>query len=417
MTATVIFLSGRTMGDSLGEIGRSQKNVYANLGYEFVEISFAQPDWSDALNRTLAKGEIECALSFMGMGNDLSGQTPKGQSLNLWDGMGIPFISLYGDTPAYFFDRHVMPSRRCAALYAFSEHCAFRKQLPQVNGLLGVLPPAPLDTLSRNKVDFVAKAQGKIYFLKNGNDPDKLLEMWRQAFSPTMFLMLMEVAADLAGELASERGCNIDARVTEYFRDKDLDIESLLNLRLLFVAQLDDYLRRLKSTFVARTLLDFPIEVHGYNWEHVDFSKKRARLVHGGTYANSRSLIVGALATIDMSPNTSSAPHERVSRAMGMYTLCVTNEQAFYRDRLPGFDDCLYRFERDSLHARIAEVLARPKRFVELGRDMADSYRTKFDPEGPARRILEAASCVRTSQGGRPQQLQDFFAWPPTKLL
>ena len=413
--STVIFLSGSTMGDSLGEIGRSQKSVYANLGYEFVEIALAQPDWSDVLNRTLSRGSIECVVSFMGMGADMPGQTPKGESVNLWDGMGIPFISLFGDTPAYFFDRHVMSGQRCASLYAFSEHYEFRKRLPHVRGLLGVMPPASLDTISKSKIDFAAKERGKVYFLKNGNDPDKLLEMWRQALSPTMFLMIMDVAADLAGDLWAERGCDIDGRVAAYFRNKGLDVESLLNLRLFFVAQLDDYLRRLKSTFIARSLLDFPIEVHGYNWEHVDFSGKRARLVHGGTYANSRSLILDALATIDMSPNTSSAPHERVSRAIGMYTLCVTNEQAFFKVRFPGFENCLYRFERDSLCEKIADVLARPKRFVELGRDMAEAFRAKFDPEGPARCILEAASCVRTAQGGRMQPLQDFFVWPPTR--
>jgi hypothetical protein len=278
------------------------------------------------------------------------------------------------------------------------------------------MPPASLDTVSKNAVDFAAKEHGKIYFLKNGNDPEKLLEMWRQALSPTVFLMLMEVAADLAADLASERGCDIDGCVTAYFRDKDLDIESLLNLRLFFIAQLDDYLRRLKSTFVVQTLLDFPIEVHGYNWEHVDFSGKRARLIHGGTYANSRQLIMNALATIDMSPNTSSAPHERVSRAIGMHTLCITNEQRFFRDRLLGFDDCLYRFERDNLRARIADVLDKPRRYVERGREMSDAFRAKFDPESAARRILETAECLRMAQGGRTHPLQDFFAWPPTRV-
>jgi hypothetical protein len=414
--ATVIFLSGTTMGDALGGIGRSQKDVYSNLGYDFVEVPLSQPDWPDVMDRTLSKGEIECVVSFVGMAADMPGQTPKGESVNLWDRMGIPFISLFGDTPAYFFDRHVMPSQRCASLYAFVEHCAFRKQLPQVRGLLGVLPPTSLDTLSKSKIDFAAKAQGKMYFLKNGNDPDQLLEMWRKALSPTAFLMLMDVASDLASDLASDRGCDIPGRVTAYFRDKGFDVESLLNLRLFFIAQLDDYLRRLKSTFVAQTLTDFPIEVHGYNWEHVDFSGKRAKLVHGGTYGNSRSLILDALATIDMSPNTSSAPHERASRSYGMYTLCLTNEQAFFRDRLPGFDDCLYRFDRDSLQSRVADVLARPKRAVELGRHMADAFRAKFDPEGPARFILEAASCLRTAQGGRKHQMQDFFVWPPTKV-
>jgi len=404
------------MGDSRGGIGRSQKDVYSNLGYDFVEVNFAKPDWAETLNRAVASGEVECVVSFMGMAAEMTAQTNKGESVNLWDRAGIPYISLFGDTPAYFFDRHVMPGKRCASLYAFREHLDFRKKLPGVSGLLGLMPPTPLDAMPRAKVDFKAKERGKVYFLKNGNDPEKLVQMWREALSPTMFLMLMDIAADLGNDLASERGCDIDAAVIGYFRDKGLEVESLLDVRLFFVAQLDDYLRRLKSTFVAQTLLDFPIEVHGYNWEHVDFSGKRAKLVQGGNYGESRALIEASLATLDMSPNTSSAPHERVSRAVGMYTLCVTNEQAFFREILPGFDESLYRFERESLRSRVSEVLDRPRRFVELGAAIAAAYRASFDPEAAARRILDAASCVRMACAGRTHQLQDFFGWPPTRV-
>jgi hypothetical protein len=266
-----------------------------------------------------------------------------------------------------------------------------------------------------NKIDFRAKERGNVYFLKNGNDPEKLLEIWRESLSPEMFLMLMDVASDLGTDLSSSRACDIDGTITAYFGNRGLDVEDLLNLRLFFVAQLDDYLRRLKSTFVATTLLDFPIEIHGYNWEHIDFSGKLAKLVPGGSYAQSRPLIMQSLAILDMSPNTETSPHERVARAMGMYTLCLTNEQSFFNDHLPAFNECLYRFDADSLRTKVADVLSNPKRFVELGRQIAENFRSKYDPEGPARRILEAASCIRMSRGGRTPQMQDFFAWPPTK--
>jgi hypothetical protein len=410
----VIFLSGTTMGDSLGGIGRSQRDTYSNLGYDFIEVNLANADWPDVLSRVVSTGDVECVVAFMGMASELPAQNDKGEPVNYWDGMGIPYISLFGDSPAYFFDRHVLPSKRCASLYAFREHLDFRKKLPSLRGLLGLMPPTPLDAMPRSKVDFKAKERGKLYFLKNGNDPEKLVHMWRQALSPTMFLMLMDVAAELGNDLTSERGCDIDAAVITYFHDRGLEAESLLDLRLFFVAQLDDYLRRLKSTFVAQTLLDFPIEVHGYNWEHIEFSGKKAKLVHGGSYGESRGLIEGSLAILDMSPNTSSAPHERVSRAVGMYTLCVTNDQVFFREVLPGFDDCMYRFERDSLRSRVSEVLERPRRFVELGAAIAEAYRAKFDLEAAARRIVDAASCVRMACAGRTHPLQNFFGWPPT---
>jgi hypothetical protein len=61
-------------------------------------------------------------------------------------------------------------------------------------------------------------------------------------------------------------------------------------------------------------------------------------------------------------------------------------------------------------------VLERPKRFVELGAGIAEAYRAKFDLEAAARRIVDAASCVRMACAGRTHQLQDFFGWPPTRV-
>ena len=47
---------------------------------------------------------------------------------------------------------------------------------------------------------------------------------------------------------------------------------------------------------------EFPVEIRGFNWEHVDFAGKRATYVPGGDYTQSRSEIIGALRLIDMSP-------------------------------------------------------------------------------------------------------------------
>jgi hypothetical protein len=414
--SAVVFLSGTTMGDALGGIGRSFRETFEKLGYTFIEINLSQTDGADALNRTLAEAPIEFVFTFVGMGMEMQCTLPDGSQANLWEAARIPFISLYGDTPAYFFDRHVMPKGPFASLYAFPEHCALRKRLPKVNGLIGVGPPLPLDVIDKSSIDFGLKKTGKLLFFKNGNDPDKLVAAWRSGLPTSSFLMLTDLASELAGQIHTTLGNDIDSLVLSYFLTKGLDIEALTNLRLLFVAQLDDYLRRVKSTFIAESLLDLPVVIYGYNWEHIDFSGRSATYVHGGNYGKSKDLIRDSLGILDMSPNTGMAPHERPLRAFGMYTLCLTNEQEFFRQHFSKHDEFIFRFEKESLQTKVADAVSHPGRYVELGIDVAASFQRQFTPEGSAQFLLDTAAQLRLAYGSRPSELPNYFVWPPVQV-
>jgi hypothetical protein len=414
--STVLFLSAATMGDALGGSGRALRQTFEDLGHDFVEVNFTKPDAPDLLNRTLTKGSIDFAFSHVGFGVDFTGETNDKRQTNLWIGAGIPFISLYGDSPAYFFDRHIMPGPSFACLYAFPEHYRLRKKLPQRKGLLGVTPLRVSDDTPKSEIDFRTKESGRLLFLKNGNDPKRLLDTWRDQLPLETFLMLTDLASDLAGHMHTDKSCNIDAVVCDYFESKDLDLEVATNLRLFFVAQLDDYLRRLKSTSMAEALRNFPVEIHGFNWEHVDFSGARARYVHGADYTGSGQLIKNALGILDMSPNTGLTPHDRPLRAFGLYTLCLTNEQEFFTRHFPQHRQFTFQFDKDSLENKVADALAYPKRYVELGIEIAETFRKQFDSGSFGRTMLEIAGCLRLAAGARPANLQDFFVWPPAKL-
>ena len=185
-----------------------------------------------------------------------------------------------------------MPNAWHACLYYFPEHLQLRKRLPMSPAMYGLVAPVPFDRIDKREVDFRSKYSGKLLFLKNGNDPDKLLRSWREAMPPATFLLLAELSGELSGNLESEIGCDIDSLVMARFLDKGWDLSEFLNLRLFFVAQLDDYLRRLKSAMVADVISDFPVEIHGVNWEHLDFSQRRAKYFPGGDYAETRARIL-----------------------------------------------------------------------------------------------------------------------------
>ena len=404
------------MGDALGAAGRILSSSFQRLGYDFVEIRLSEANALEHLNRVVTSTSVEFVLSYVGMAADLAGKTSDGNEINFWQGSNLPFISLYGDTPAYFFDRHVLPGRSFGSLYDYPEHCALRKRLPNANGLLGIIPPAVVDPIPRETIDFSAKTGGKLLFLKNGNDPDKLLRSWSESLSEIQFAMIADLASELSGQLASNISNDIDTLVCRYFENKGLDVLALTNLRLFFIAQLDDYCRRLKSTMIAEALMDFPVDVHGFNWGHLDFSGKRARLIPFADFGASRALIRDSLGIIDMSPNTGLSPHDRPRRAFGSYTLCLTNEQEYFSQRFPQHDTFTFKFEKETLQTRVAEVLRNPKRAVELGIEVAEAFRKDKDPDGSARHLLDTASALRLEISGRLPGLQDYFAWPATKI-
>jgi hypothetical protein len=412
--SAIVFLTGQTMGDACGSSGRSLRTEFEELGYEFLEVDLTKPNPLVPLDEIIKSRRIEFAYSYVGVCNDLAATTSNGTTANLWEALGVPFVSLYGDSPAYFFDRHLVPGSGFASLYAFPEHCEVRKRLPGVRGALGTLPAVAVEPVAKSALNFPAKQQGKIVFLKNGNDPNRLLAQWREDLSETQFLMMMDLAGELAVKLHTQLPNDIDLLVCSYFLDKGLDIDALLNLRVFFVAQLDDYCRRLKSTLIAESLLDLPIEVHGFNWEHVNFANRRARLVPIADYDASRTLIRDALAVIDMSPNTEIVPHDRCRRSIGSYTLCLTNAQECFK-RFRRFSEFSYQFEKESLRHLVSEVLAHPNRYVDLGVEIAEAYRGDEVPNATAQRMLDAAAAIRLERSPRFGGLQNYFGWPVTK--
>jgi hypothetical protein len=196
-----------------------------------------------------------------------------------------------------------------------------------------------------------------------------------------------------------------------------MDITQLVKLRLFFNAQLDDYIRRVKATYIVRSLLDFPIEIHGANWNHIDFSNARARWVNTCDFEASRQLILESLGCLDVSPNTGLAAHDRVLRAFGRYTMCLTNEQRFFKQAVPQHKDMMFRFERNSLQGKVADMLGRPAHYVELGQDIAETFRRTYPPEASLGRLVEIAELIRMNRlPALPSAYPEYFVWPPEGL-
>ena len=415
---TVLFLTGDSRGNSLQSMGSSYKEYFNAQGLELTEIDFRDETAAfEMLNHTINSKEIDFAFSYMNYGASLTSHDESGKQHNLWQRLGVPFLSLIGDSPAYFFDLHVCAAPNHARLYGFPEHETLRKRLPHLTtGYFGAFQSLLLDTIEYQELDYTAKAGGQLYFLKNGNDPQQLWDSWN-VLNGRPLQAMRDLASYFAADLANPAINQIDDIVTGYFSNLGFDLSTMTKLRLFFIAQLDDYCRRLKSTMMAEALMDFPVHIIGTHWDHLDFAGKRVTHINECNYAESTRLIRDSLGVIDMSPNTGLAPHDRPCRAFGAYTLCVTNEQEFFKQTLPHFQDFSFRFDRESFQDKVADVLANPARSVDIGIEVALAFRQTNSPDAVIRQLIDTAAMIRLDQRrDRLPASPGFFVWPPATL-
>ena len=65
---------------------------------------------------------------------------------------------------------------------------------------------------------------------------------------------------------------------------------------------------------------------------------------------------------------------------------------------------------------KVADVLRNPKRYIEIGIEVAETYRNVEDPDLAARFLLETASMIRLERSRGFPNLQNYFGWPPQKI-
>ncbi len=412
----VLFLSGTTRGATLENIGRSLGRDFGELGLGLHEISLLDHEHFLENLRKVKFEEVKLIYSWASMGLGINLRQQDGTERDLWKDLGIPFITFHGDSPAYYFDRHIIPDTKFVTIYGFDEHRDLRKRLPHVNGPIDTLWPPPLDEVPIDRLSFEKKKNGKILFLKNGKDPEKLRQLWASCLEPRLLRAIHDLASELESDLDNPANIQIDDLITPYFNDQGFDIERMVKLRLFFIAQLDDYLRAVKCTRMAEALMDLPVEIRGNNWEHLDFTRKKATYIDECDYTKSIGLVRESLGTIDLSPNTVSLPHDRVVRAFGAHTFCLTNEQKFLRE-LPHEERLSFRFEKESLQQQVAYLLDHKAAALEMGVEVAEAYKTKHPRVETVTKILEYASLAKLDNlRQRPAGSQDFFMWPPVRL-
>lgn len=409
----VLAIIARGGNDAIRGTVMAYTDSLAALGLDVVHITTDDAELAYGV-KLLASGDVAFGITWLGIAQYLPVSTgPGGDRANAWEAYGVPLLKIHGDIPAYYQDLHQDIPFNSVNLYGASEFIAYRKRwMRNAGALTALIPPIPLSPLQRCDVDVAARRRGKLVYLKNGNSPAELRSLWHSNL-PHSFARLIGGMADEA----VARGCRpgmflIGDFVSEFLGNEGIEPDTLRGLAPFLTAQLDDYLRRIKSEMIAKALLDLPVVVQGDRWEHIDFRGRRASHRPGQDFGASQAIFRNELGIIDMSPNIDSGGHERVQRAAGSYALAITNRQGWIERDLPGFAETMFEFNPESIAARVAEVVARPDHYVDLAMSFGEQFRVAYPPDGFANRAIDMAELAALHYGLAKPMIQPFFVWP-----
>jgi len=407
----VLVFSGQGGNDAIRGLMTEFGNSLISIGMSVVHVDMDHGELQAAADLA-ANGKVAFGLTYLGVGQDIAVTTSPGESVNLWEACRIPLLKIHGDIPAYYADRHRDTPSTAVNLYVADEFLRFRQRwLAEARTLAAVIPPMPLFDIDKAAVDVSIRKRGKLVFIKNGNSHTDLRRLWNERLSRSIAGMLESMAEAATAPSLKAKPFYIGDFVAESLAGGGIDPLSSISLVRFFTAQIDDYLRRVKSELIVTSLLDLPVIIQGGNWGHVDFAGRRAQLVPGQRYDDTRRVFTDALGILDMSPNTQGAPHERIWRAAGCFTLALTNRQGWLDCAFAEFKDLDFEFHAESIQTRVSDVIAHADRYLDLGISFGEAFRRVYPKESFANKIVDLAEIAMLKYANPKPSVQPFFVW------
>jgi hypothetical protein len=412
---TVVVLSGAGANNAIDGLMRTVAGLLEKNGLpvKFFDVSRStNEEWGELLP-LLMSGRVSFALSFLGVGQDFQVKLGEaGETVNAWEHANIPFIKLHGDSPAYFLKRHLDQPSVGVNAYHFDEHLEFQRWIhPNASTLAATIDPYIISDTPLDAVDFEPRKAGTLVFVKNGGDPHELISLWQQTLPESISDELIELALAIVAPALKTGRFLIHRFVLDHLDAKRIDPRGLRGIVRLYVAQLDDYVRRVKANMVVKALLPFPVIVQGARWEHVDFSGARARLSGPLDFSATEAVFQDQLGVIDLSPNVDGTGHDRLWRAAGAYAFGLANKSTWLERTLPELNARAYEFDEESIASSVERALGNPSECISIAEAYGKAYRRRYATADFVDKLIALADMSRLEASRDKPALQPYFVW------
>lgn len=374
---TAIVVHFRSAYGSVPGIPGYISRCWREQGIDVVDIDFSIAGWQQRLLECLATSDFRFAAVASGIGLALQ---ENGQ--NFWRHRRVPVFCLHYNHPAYrhAVERDLPPN--IVLGYMFRDHALFQHEHIRSENLVTSIHYGAPDIAGTARED----AEVRVVFSKTGNDPAELERIWRD------LPLLAPILFDLVDEVGLGNCAAFPSAIAKICAAHGFEVQPFGTLCRFLIAQLDDYVRRRKSTMIAQAVKPFPVDVFGRSWEHVTASGTGRARFHGPVPSPVLDeAIAGATAMLNMNPNVELSAHDRFFVALGAGKAPISDANQFTRENFPELLPYSFEFTPDSIAAAIERVFAQPHAARECALAARATARARFSTEDAARHILECA--------------------------
>jgi hypothetical protein len=345
VTDRVVFLTGESPDDLLTYLCRDWAGALAAAGQPAHVLDLSHDAGIAALQQMIASERPKAFVAFTGVGADL-----RSNGRSLYEVIGVPYVGIMLDPPAYFPERHRSANPYQLFLFTDVDNLGPSRELSPPNALRGYLrygcaaPTAPALPLASRDIPLL--------FAKRGGDPEIVRTQW--AGLPAAMQSIYEDV--LASTLWST-----EHAIWDVAKDR-LAASGLVSgfehqagfSRLVML--IDAYIRRARATRLTRALLPFDAVIVGNDWSHVDSTGAKARFLPATSLPALFGLFDRSQVAVNVQPANRYAPHERL--LFGMQRECVVLSDANPVLRSTMGSSRFLHFEWDeTLEDRIADSL------------------------------------------------------------
>ncbi len=379
---TVIIISAPSENDAINFSMTSVSDCLQNFNYhiEYFDLTHFDREGLDRFFATISSDKVAFGLTWCGIGQDIETIATGASKQNAWEYFNVPLLKFHGDSLAYFIERHMDTPSNAVNVYGCQEQIDFHKLIfPDSRCISAIADPCIYYDTDEKTIDFSKKAKGKLFFLKNSRDPSSLQFYWRNQLSPEIGKQLRDISCEVITAGLRPGKISIHDIVIDYLEERKIDIRCNISLLCFYVAQMDDYLRRVKSTMIAQALLPFPVVILGQGWDYLDTTKAVATIAPSQDPKTTESIYLDQLGIVDMSPNIDTGCHDRMCRAAGTYSFVLANQTTWLNNLLPAMNEAGYTFHPDQIQTAVSNALKDPDRCIELGRQYGRAFRDQYE--------------------------------------
>jgi len=392
----IIILGGHGENDTINGLMRGYIPLFETRGFRVFYYDLSDPNWNKGqLIEILQSREVLLALTYLGFGQNLSLVTEENSPpKNIWEFFNVPLLKWHGDIAAHLPERHIAIPRNAVNLYPSEEFFQYWKNwiIPADSSITRLVQPVILYDTPLSSINIKQRiTQGKLVFLKTGGNPQEKFEQWEKTLPFSTYKLLKIMVNELTPQCLQNNIFYLGEMVAGFFKSQGICERIPQKLFHYLVGQLDDYSRRVKFNLITNSLLDFPVIIQERGWDHIDFSNKKANYVPPRNYTDSSDIFLNQLGVIDMSPNASSSPYDRVWRAVGSYSICITNRQVQLTNKFAGFERFTYEFNKESIQETIHNILKNPEESQYMAIAFSEHFRRVWTEQKAFEQLIEIA--------------------------